>query len=71
MTKMLLLHDGRAKAGDPDDDATPLDTAFTEQQARLAGRTTWAQHDAVWYEYDVNGETLLNGRIRWDLPPAG
>jgi len=45
-SKRLVLYDGRAMGGDPDD-ALARDTAETEQEAREAGSTTWAGHDAI------------------------
>ncbi len=69
---MFILYDGRAKlpVEGSTDDATVLDTADSESEARHEGRTTWKNHDAIWYEYDDDGKTLTNPRQRWDLPPA-
>ncbi len=67
--KTFILYDGRALAGDPDD-ASVLDTAETEQEARQAGQHTWAGYDAIWYEYDQRGDKLVNGTPRYDLPPT-
>lgn len=68
--KMFVLYDGRAMAGDPDD-ASVMDTAEAEAEAAEAGRTTWAGHDAIWYEYDQKRDKLVNGIPRPDLPPRG
>lgn len=81
----FILWDGRAKGGDTDD-ASVVDTADTEQEAREAGLTQWRGYDAIWFEYtevivtadnqDVYigfelGETIvLGGDPRWDIPPA-
>jgi len=79
---MFILYDGRAKMPDNEENASVMDTAETEAEAKAAGLGTWADHDAIWYEYDVynrrplgvpresKGPWLLNGRQRWDLPPA-
>jgi hypothetical protein len=67
MKKIFVLYDGRAKDGDPDS-AEVMGTAHSEQEALKASRT--AQHDAVWYEYDVDGNRLLNGKPRLDLSSA-
>lgn len=67
---MYVLYDGRALSGDPDE-ASVMDTAESEAHASEAGRTTWAGSDAIWYEYDANGDRLTNGNPRYDLPPRG
>lgn len=68
--KMFILYDGRAMSGDLDD-ASVMDTAETEEEAADTGRTTWAGHDAIWYEYHQQGDKLVNGKPRHDLPPRG
>jgi hypothetical protein len=70
MSTMFVLYDGRAKTGDTDD-ASVLDTADTEAEARCAGRTAWQDYDAIWYEYEQRGDRLMAGKARWDLPPVG
>ena len=69
MRKKFILWDGRAKGGDTDD-ANAMDTADTEREARRAGSTTWAGHDAIWAEYDFDGREASNERMRTDLPPV-
>ena len=66
--KIFILYDGRALAGDQDD-AAVLATAHSEEDARNAGKTDWADHDVIWYEYDQCGNELVNGTPRFDLPP--
>lgn len=44
--KTYILYDGRAVSGNPDD-ACVIDTANSEADARDAGSTTWAGHDAI------------------------
>jgi len=56
--------------GDPDD-ALAMDTAETEQEAKESGNTTWASHDIIWYEYEQQGDELVNGIPRFDLLPMG
>lgn len=57
----FILLDGRAKLGD-EDDATVMDTAETETDARKAGSSLWKDHDAIWSEEGIG--------LRWDIPPA-
>jgi len=67
--KKFILFDGRAKSGDTDD-ASVMDTADSEQEARRNGARFWSGADAVWFEHDfVNGEAI-NERIRPDIPPG-
>lgn len=64
MSKQFILYDGRAH--DDPDDAMVLDTASSEKEAKRISR----QHEgemALWYEYDVQGKNLLNGKPRYDL----
>jgi hypothetical protein len=68
MAKLYVLFDGRAKGGDTDG-AVVMDTAEIELEAVWEGRGMWKGYDAVWYEYDVEGETLANEKMRPDLPP--
>lgn len=70
MAKSFILFDGRAKSGDSSD-ATVLDTADTEEEAIESGKVDWRKYDAIWYEFDLEGNNLVNGKPRWDLPPAG
>lgn len=73
--KQFILYDGRAKTGDTDV-AQILDTAETEIEAREEGASRRGE-DGIWYEYDVQAPKdpsgtpiLVNGKARWDLPPA-
>ena len=68
--KQFILYDGRAKTGGTDT-ATVIDTASSEQEAERSGKADWAGHDAIWYEYDLNGDKATNEKARWDLPPCG
>lgn len=68
--KMFILYDGRAFVGNTED-ASILDTAETEEEAIEAGKEAWEDFDAIWYEYDVKGEELINEKQRPDLPPWG
>jgi hypothetical protein len=81
----FILWDGRAKSGETDE-ATVLDTADTDEEARKSGLNEWHGYDAIWFEYTEIivtvdnqavykgfelGETIvLGGDQRWDLPPA-
>jgi len=75
---VFILYDGRAKGGpDSDDDATVMSVADTEAEACEEGVTLWSGEDAIWWEYDrepaENPEypfQAVNGRPRWDIPPA-
>ncbi len=58
----FILFDGRAKDGDTDD-ASVLDTAEDEHEARQSGREDWEGHDAIWLD-------VATGNLRWDLPPC-
>ncbi len=69
MPKLFLLYDGRAKMGEPED-ATVMDTAHSEEEARRSGEQDWVEYDAIWYEDDVDGDRLINEEARWDIPPA-
>ena len=60
--KMFVLYDGRAKSGNLDR-ASILDTTHSEEEAR----NTVGFGDAVWYEFDMVGDNLLNPKIRLDL----
>lgn len=72
MPKMFLLYDGRAKSGETED-ATVMDTAHSEEEARQSGEKNWAGHDAIWYECDVDDAGAgnpINEKPRWDIPPC-
>ena len=64
-TKLFILFDARAQSGDTED-AIALDTANSEKQARRISKDHQGER-AVWYEYDVQGKTLVNGKARHDL----
>ena len=70
--KSFLLYDGRAKTGGPDA-ACIYVTASSLSEAVQDGQDE-AWQDGIWYEYDQWDEdgvvTLINGKARWDLPPA-
>jgi hypothetical protein len=66
---MFILYDGRARRGDPEE-ASVLDTAATEDEARREGATTWAGYDAVWFEYVKKDNALTMPKMRMDIPPA-
>ena len=82
MRKLFILYDGRAKSGDPDE-ASVMDTARTEGEARKSSKTNWRDYDVIWYEYDEVTATeaivqkhpgtklgqliFLNENPRWDL----
>jgi len=61
--KMFLLYDGRAWKNP--DDALVLCTADSEEEARRDSQDH--PPDSVWYEYQINGDKLINGKIRPDL----
>lgn len=68
MKKLFVLYDARAKFGDTDD-ACVYVTASSEKEAREDGKdSSW--QDGIWYEYDCDGDTLVNEKMRPDLPPA-
>jgi hypothetical protein len=54
MSKLFVLYDGRAKFMDTDD-ATVMDTAESVAEARATSEN-WRDHDAVWFEYNVQHE---------------
>jgi len=65
----FVLFDGRARSGDTDD-AQVIDTANTEREAKRITRENMSviwMTDAVWYQYDLDGKTLINERMRDDL----
>lgn len=71
MGKLFVLYDGRAKTGE-DVDQSPASvyvTAGTEEEARIDGEDP-AWQDGIWIEYQTLGNQLINGKLRWDLPPA-
>jgi hypothetical protein len=53
--RMFLLYDGRAKSGDTDR-AIVMDTATSEEEAAELSQSTWADHDAIWYETKFTGD---------------
>lgn len=63
--KMFLLYDARARTTGDTDQATVLDTADSEEEAREAG--TLHEADALWYEYECVGTELAGGTPRFDL----
>lgn len=66
MRKAFILYDDRAYTGDTDD-ATVLDTADSEAEARESNQF---HSQGVWYEYDRDDQdNLSNGNIREDLSP--
>ena len=65
--KMFVLFDGRAKAGDTDE-TTVFITARSETEARKDG-LEYKGYDCVWYEFEVEGNILVNPIMRMDLPP--
>lgn len=68
--KQFILYDGRAKFGDTDD-ASIMDTAESEKEARKAGNSLWKGYDALWCEYEcLDGKTLINEVKRYDIPPS-
>ena len=67
MAKIFILYDGRAKGGDTNR-ASVLIVANSEAEARYDA-AGYKGHDAVWFEYDIKGKTLINERMRPDLPP--
>lgn len=69
MGKFFILYDGRAKCGNPDD-AVALDTVESEEEAREYGEYNRKGYDAIWFEYDEDGEHLINATPRYDLPPC-
>jgi len=64
--RLFILYDGRAKMGEPSE-ASIMDTADTEEEARKSGQEDWKDYDAIWYEYQDDNDP---GEPRWDLPPA-
>jgi hypothetical protein len=64
----FVLYDGRAHFDA--DEASVMDIASTEEEARDTGSSIWKDHDAVWFEYDVAGDKLVNPRKRLDIPPG-
>lgn len=68
--KMFVLYDGRAKFTGTDD-ATVMDTASSESEARRVSRTDWKEHDAIWFEYDVfpqkDHDEIRNEKMRSDI----
>lgn len=64
--KFFVLYDGRARTGSPDGCAA-FDTATSEPLAHQKSRQ-WKDYDAIWYEYDVQGENdMTNERARPDI----
>lgn len=67
--KKFILYDGRAKVMDTDK-ASIMDVVSSEEEARREGSTTWEGHDAIWCEYDLKGDEIINEVKRFDLPPC-
>lgn len=64
MKKQFILYDSRAH--DDPDDANVIDTATFEGEARRISKQHRGEM-ALWYEYEVKGKTLENGKPRYDL----
>ena len=72
--KVFVLYDSRA-VFEGTDEATVIDTAGSEREARHAGKTTWKGYHAIWAEYDLirkeDGQDWAENEIlRYDLPPT-
>jgi signal transduction histidine kinase len=65
MTKLFILYDGRAKSGDTDN-AAVLCTARSEAEA-IDDSCDFEDVDGIWFEYDVEGRTLVNEKKRLDI----
>lgn len=71
--KLFVLYDERARSGDTDS-AAVLATADDAREAR-SERATGVSNGyryyagSVWAEYEVQGKTLVNERLRLDLSP--
>lgn len=68
MSKLYVLYDGRARLGETDD-ATAYTTERSEEECLRTADTYGV--DAIWYEYDEEGDQLVNETIRYDLSPGG
>ena len=69
MSKFFVLYDGRARTTGDTDRAVVLDTAESEAEiAELYKKYPGLYpRDALWYEYEVRGSDLVNGKSRYDL----
>jgi hypothetical protein len=69
MTKTFILYDGRARTTGDTEEATVLDTAESEDEIRQLQSDYPHQHptDSIWYEYELHGNRLANGKPRPDL----
>jgi len=68
--KQFILYDGRATDVEGTNDAAIFDSATTEDEARRSGMDDWEGYDCIWWEYDLIGTELKNGKMRADLPPC-
>ncbi len=68
-TKKFILYDGRARFTLDTDEATVLDTADTEKEARSC-KGDWPE-DSIWVEYDIETrdgkDFATNENFRWDI----
>lgn len=69
MSKMYIMYDDRAVASDPDE-ASILDTAHDMDEVAESNRCHESE-GYVWYEYDDEGNNLLNPVQRMDLHDLG
>jgi len=69
MTKTFILYDGRARSTGDTDEAMVLDTAESEDEIKQM-QSDWPHAnpvDAIWYEWELHGNHLANGKPRYDL----
>lgn len=64
---LFVLYDGRAKYGMDTEDCSVLGTAQSATEAWADSRNMWRNVDAIWFEYDIRGKTLVNERVRLDI----
>ena len=68
-TKKFILYDARARFSMDTDEATVLETADSEKEAKSCKGDFAA--DSIWVEYDIevrDGKTFMtNERFRWDI----
>jgi hypothetical protein len=63
--KVYILYDFRAKSGDTDD-AAVISSTWSEEGTKQ-DKSLKDQFDGIWYEYDIQGSFMVNGKPRWDL----